>query len=153
MKKFISIIITLTVFFSTINITFAEKMYSEWYIERILDLNVWIEEYDLALAHIDQMYFRDYNTQMLFEEYKNASLLLNQEIIRKYREWEFEYYQINWIISNQKKFIYHINKLFYYISIKEQNPNYIETDSIILEHYNISRTYYKRTQSLVNKNR
>ena len=125
MKKIITIIITLTIFFSTINISFAERTYNEWYIEQLLDLNIWIEEYDLTLAHITQIYFSDVNTQNLFEEFKRTSYLLNEEIIKSYREWKFDYYQVNWIISNQKKFIYHINRLFYYISIKEQNSNYI----------------------------
>lgn len=151
MKKIIVFIITFTIFFSTINNSFAENTFSEWYIEKLLDLNVWIEEYDLNLARIDQIYFRNYETQNLFEEYKNTSLLLNDEIIKKYREGKFWYYQINWIISNQKKFIYHINKLFYNLSIKEIYPSDIQIDDYILNHYNIARTYYKRIQALVYK--
>jgi len=145
MKKIITTIITLSIFFSTNNISFAK----EWYIEQILDLNVWIEEYDLALEHIDYIFFRDPNTQALFNEYKNSVALINQEIIRKYANKEFEYYQINWIISNQKQFIYHINKLFYYISIKEEGNNYIETNDLILENYSKARTYYIRLKYLI----
>lgn len=149
MKKITLLIITLTIFFSTINNSFAEKQYSEWYIEKILDLNIWIEEYDLKLANIEQMYFRDYNTQMLFDAYKNSTTLLSKEIIKKYRAWNFEYYQVNGIISNQKLFIYHINKLFYYINLKEQYPHYNNTDDFILKNYSVARTYYKRLQGLV----
>jgi hypothetical protein len=144
MKKIILLIISTTLFFSTINNAFATKTYSEWYIEKFLDLNIWIEEYDLNLAHIEEIYFRDYNSQMLFEEFKRTSNLLNDE-------WDFEYYQVNWIISNQKKFIYHINRLFYYISFKESNPYYNQTDDLILEHYSVARTYYKRVQALIYK--
>lgn len=149
MKKFILLIITFTIFFSTLNNSFATNQYSEWYIERLLDLNVWIEEYDLTLAHINQMYFDDYQTQALFDEYKNTTLKLNKEILKRYREWNFHYYQVNWIILNQKLFIFHINKLFYYISLKNEYPNEKQLDDFILKHYSTARTYYKRIQSLV----
>lgn len=153
MKKLSLIIILLSLLFANINYSYSSsnQEYSEWYIEKLLDLRVWIEEYDLTLWWIEQMYFSDSNTQALFNEYKNTILLLNKEIISKYINNEFSYSQINWIISNQKMFVYHINKLFYNISLKDYYPNDKSLDDAILEHYSKARTYYKRLQYLVNK--
>ena len=124
---------------------------SEWYIENLLDLNIWIEEYDLELSYIDKIYFINSNTKEIFDNFKVANRLLKDEIIKKYRAWEFDYYQVKWIITNQKMFVFHINRLSHYLSIKEQNHRYLDVDNFILKNYSNARIYYKRVKYLVNK--
>ena len=72
-------------------------------------------------------------------------------IIKKYRTWKIDYYAIKWIITNQKKFVYHTNRLFHYLSIKEQHPEYIDTDNFILKNYSNARIYYRKVRQLINK--
>lgn len=146
MKKLTLLIIFLTIFFANIKYSNAS---SYWYIGELLDLKVWIEEYDLTLGWIENMYFSNYNTQLLFNEYQDKVLLLNQVIIEKYRNEEFSYYQVNWIITTQKNFVYHINKLFYNIQLKDYYPNERNLDDVILNHYSLAKTYYERLQYLV----
>ena len=144
MKNILKIIIALITFFSTINTTFA----SEWYIEQILDLNYWIEEYNLELSDLDNISFRDQTTNEMFEEFKRMNTLLKGEIIYKYRNNEFDFYQTSWIVSSHKKFVYNTNKLFYYISLKEEGYNYWELDTAILKSYRKIRIYYRKVKNL-----
>lgn len=150
MKKILSIITIIAFIIPTFQNTYAAE-YSEWYIDKLLDLNYWIEEFDLELSHIDDMYFTNSKTQKKFESFKAVNEVLKDEIIRKYRAWEFEYYQTKWIITNQKMFVYHINKYFHYLSIKEKHPEYEETDNFILKNYSNARIYYRKVRHLVNK--
>jgi hypothetical protein len=148
--KILSFILTIMLIIPIFQDAYAAE-YSPWYIDQLLDLNYWIEEYDLELEYIDYIYFSNPQTQAIFENFKEVNRILKDEIIRKYRAWEFEYYQTKWIITNQKMFVYHTNKFFHYLSIKEQNPEYIETDNFILKNYSNMRIYYNRLRHLVNK--
>ena len=144
MKNFSKLIITLICFFSIANNTFA----SEWYIEQLLDLNYWIEEYDLELANLDYIYFTDEITNEMFTEFRKINELLKWEIISKYRSNEFDFYKTNGIISSHKKFVYYTNRLFYYISLKEQRQDYKELDDAILKTYKNVRIYYRKVKNL-----
>lgn len=145
MKKFSTIIITLICFFSIVNKSFAW----EWYIEELLDINYWIEEYELELQNLEFIYFLDENKNIMFNEFNKINELLKKEIITKYKNKKFNYYQTKWIIWSYKKFIYYTNRLFYYISLKEKKYNYNELDESILKTYLNVRIYYKKTESLI----
>ena len=145
MKKFSTIIITLICFFSIVNKSFAW----EWYIEELLDINYWIEEYELELQNLEFIYFLDENKNIMFNEFNKINELLKKEIIKKYKNKKFNYYQTKWIIWSYKKFIYYTNRLFYYISLKEKKYNYNELDESILKTYLNVRIYYKKTESLI----
>ncbi len=128
MKKIIIFIITLSLFFSSLSNTFAE----EWYIEKILDLNYYSEEYELNLKSIDYIYFNNLKSYNMYKNIKNIDSKFKKLLINQYRQWELEYYQINWIITNYNNFIYYTNKFFYYLKLKEQNYNYVELDKAII---------------------
>lgn len=146
MKKSL-LTITFVLLFST---SFFQVNAEEWYIETLLDLNYWIEEYDLELEQIDYVYFSNSTTRQIFQNFEIANTLLKNEIINKYRSEEFDYYQTKAIIKSQKMFVYHVNRLSYYLSVKEQNPSFVDTDTFILKHYSNARLFYKKVRHYVN---
>lgn len=147
-SKITSIIIALILFFSSANFSFAE----EWYIERLFDLNFWIEEYKLDLAEINYINFNENKYNNIYNELKTVDAILRNEIMKNYRNWEYKYYQTNWIVKNYNNYIYHINKYFLFIKLKEQNPNLRELDSAILKSYTNLKNSYIRIKNLIKKN-
>lgn len=149
MKKLIAIIIAISSFFSISFITNA----NEWYLEKVMDLNYGPEEYKLNLEFnkIWYIYFYDSQTNQMYNDFVNANEILKDEIMKKYRSWEIDYYTANWIVSNFNKYIYHSNKVFNYISIKEIRKDIPEVDTAIKKNYELSRSYYKRVKYLILK--
>ena len=145
MKKISKFIIPLICFFSIVNNTFA----SQWYIEKLFDLNYWIEKFEINLPKLDYIDFNKKSTSNKFEKFKKINKSLKKEIISKYRNNEFDFYKTNWIISSHKKFVYYTNRLFYYISLKEKWYKYEELDDAILKSYKEVRTYYRKIKNLV----
>lgn len=147
MKKIINIIITLSIFFSSMDYTFAE----EWYLEKLLDLNYWVEEHSIELAKMDSVSFNNPEFNKVYNELQNIDRVLKDEFIKKYRNWEYTYYQVNWIVTNYKNFVYHANKLFYMLKIEENNPNYDEMGKAILNSYTNMRSSFKKVKNIVKK--
>ena len=138
MKKIILSIIVVTIFFSSLSNTFA----SEWYIERLFDMNYWVEKATLDLSELDYIQFNNSKYKNMYYEFKTADGILRKEFIKKYRNSEYSYYQINWIITNYNNFIYHINKFFYYLKLNERGYNSKELDNAIINSYtNMRRSY------------
>jgi hypothetical protein len=148
MKKIILFIITLSFIFSSLSNTFAE----EWYIERLLDLNYWIEQYDIELSNINYIHFNDEKYNRIYNELKTVDSILKNEFMKKYRSWEYWNYQTNWIIKNYNNFIYYTNKFFYFLKLKEQNPNYKEVDTAIMSSYKNMKSYYNNFKNIVRWN-
>lgn len=146
MKKITSIIIWFFIFFSIVNLSSA----NQWYIEKVLDLNFGIEEKKLNFREIDNIRFSNIENRRMYNNFKNADSLLRSEINRLYRNWEIDYYTMNWIINNHDLFIFHINKYFFYTSMKERN-NYKELDTAIMRNFEFSRNYFLRTKNLILK--
>ena len=132
MTKIIKTIIALTIIFTSLSTTFAEE---EWYIEKLLDLNYWIEEYQLNLSSIDYIHFNEYKYNRVYTELKRIDSILKIDFMQKYRDWEYEYYQINWIVTNYNNFVYYSNQFLFFLKIKEQNNNFVETNDAILRSY------------------
>lgn len=147
MGKFVKIIIAFFIFISTSNIVNAE----EWYIERLLQINSWVEAFDIELTSLDTYYFRDEALRNTYLEFVKVSSLLKKEIIKKYENSELEYYQTKWIITNYKNFIYYTNQIFYFLKLREDWYNWKELDTAVLETYQNIRTYYKRLKNLIYK--
>jgi len=145
MKKITTSIIMLTIFFSSFSVSFAE----EWYIEKILDLNFWVEEKKLDLSEINNIYFKTSKYTYTYEQLKIADSTLRKGFMEKYRNWDFEYYQTNWIVTNYNNFIYYTNKFFFYLKIKEQNNNFVELDTAIINSYTNMRSSYRKVKELI----
>jgi hypothetical protein len=147
MKKIFSIIVFIFIF-SIPNFANA----NEWYIEQLLQLKVGPEAFTMNLSKIEDIYFVDSDNQEVFDSFKNTSEILRDEILRKYENDEFEYYTMQGIVSNYNSFVYYTNKLFYYLSIREQNSSLdAETENGVSKNYSKSRNYFKRLKYLIYK--
>jgi len=144
MNKIIKFIITLTIIFSSQSNTFAE----EGYIENLFDLNYWVEELDLDLHDIKYIYFNNEKYNRIYREIKTVDSLLKDGFMKNYRNWEYDYYQMNWIVNNYNKFIYNTNQFFFFIKLKEQNSNYSEVNSAIMSSYRNMKIYYSKVKNL-----
>jgi hypothetical protein len=145
MRKIILFIITLTIIFSSLSNTFAK----EWTLERVLDLNYWVEEFKLNLSNIDYVRFNSSKYNNMYNELIKIDSTLRTEFMKKYRNWEYEYYQINWIITNYNNFVYYINKFFFYTKIKESNSRYVELDTAIINSFRNMRISYNKVKNIV----
>jgi|SaaInlStandDraft_3_1057020.scaffolds.fasta_scaffold00576_10 hypothetical protein len=145
MKKIILAIISLSFIFSSLSNTFA----SEWYIENLLDLNYWVEEYTLNLNELDYIHFSNEKYNIMYRNLKDVNTGLKSGFMEQYRNWEYEYYQMNWIVTNYNNFIYHTNKYFLYLRIKELNNNFWEVDYAIINSYRNMRSSYTNMKNIV----
>lgn len=143
MKKIITSIITFTIIFSSLSSTFAE----EWYIERLLDLNYWVEKATINLSELNYYKFEKTSYIRVYNEFKTIDKILRSEFIKKYENWEYDYYQINWIITNYNNFIYYLNKFFYYLKLKEKGYKYTELDSAIINSHTNMRRFYRHVKN------
>jgi hypothetical protein len=144
MTKIIKVIITLTIIFSSLSNTFAE----EGYIENLFDLNYWVEELDLNLHEIKYIHFNNEKYNRIYREIKTVDSLLKNGFMKNYREWIYDYYQMNWIVSSYNKFIYNTNLFLYFIKIKEENNQYSEVNSAIKNSYRNMNIYYSKVKNL-----
>ncbi len=148
MKKIILAIILFTFFFTNFYITFAE----EWYIEKLLDLNYWVEQKKLDLSKIDYISFQSSKYNYIYEQIIISDSTLREWFMKKYRNWDFEYYQTNWIITNYNNFVYYTNQFFFYLKIKEQNNNFVELDTAIINSYTNMRSSYRKVKNIIKGN-
>lgn len=150
MKKIISFIIITLISFSSV--TSAFDIQNEGFIERTLQLRTWVEWYNIELAQIDDFQFISPVVADVYSEFKMADRILRDEIMKQYAAGDLEYYQVNGMIENHSKFIYHTNKLFYYVSMKEKwQASGKELDNAIINSYIKLKSYYARLQVLYNQ--
>ncbi len=149
-KKYILVILTIFLTFSIVSSSFAKE---ESYIEKLLDLNYWVEKFNINnLEKISYIKFYDSATQKKFDEFRRVNEILKNELIRLYKNWNLDYNSINSIIVNYNNFIYHTNKMFLYKSIKEIRPSYSELNYAIEENYTYARGYYFKVKNIVKNN-
>lgn len=144
MKKTLAIIITFFAFFSISN----AQVKNNWLIDQLMDFPFWVEEFKLKVNDLEYVHFYDQDSQNLYNNFRFSDEVLKDELMRQYREWNIEYYRMNWIINDYNLYVYHANKMFSYISQKEFRYD-SQLDSIILNHYTLARTHYDRAKHLI----
>lgn len=145
MKKYIVFIIVALCSFSIANTTSAQS------IDQILQIQTGVEAFDISQVKLDSHTFKTASIQSTYDTFVSTNTILRSELINKYRNGDFEYYQMQGIIKNYSGFIYHTNKLFTYLSIKDSGIKTKEVDTAILRSYQNVRIYYNRMKSLVAK--
>ncbi|MDD2871238.1 MAG: hypothetical protein PHS49_04565 [Candidatus Gracilibacteria bacterium] len=146
MKKILFVIIASFFIFSRLlNNTFAD----DGYIVNMLNLNSQNEENNINLANLDNIQFYNADYSNKYNQLKNIDKVFKKEFIKKYKNGEYSYYQINGIISNYKNFIYYTNKYFYFLKIKKQNQNYREIDQAISNSIINMKNYLNRVKNIV----
>lgn len=145
MKKLIYMTITIFSFFSI-----ASVSANDGYMDKILDLTYWVEEFKLRMNEINYIYFHDFNSQATYDNFRVADDMLKEEFISLYRNWNIDYYTMNGIINDYNLFVYHTNKMFLYTKMAETSNNN-QLKNIILEHYTLTRSYFNRVRYLATK--
>ena len=145
MKKIITSIITFSIILSSLSTTFA----SESYIEELLDLNYWVEEFNINLSDIDFIRFNNPKYAIMYRNFNDVNNGLKNWLMSQYRNWDYEFYQMSWIVTNYNNFIYHTNKYFLYLKLKEINNNYWEVDTAIINSYRNMRSSYTNMKNIV----
>jgi hypothetical protein len=146
MKKLLALIIAVISLFSISTQTFAQN---EPIFERILDLNYGVEDYEIHLANLDEMYFFSSTYKGIHSDFKGANSKIQQEIIQYYREWRFTRSQTQGLVKSHKDFVYYTNQVFRHIKYKELDPNFADVDSAILENYRESRSSYNHIKKII----
>lgn len=143
MRKISSIIISFIVF-SIFSFTNA----SEWLLEQNLDLNYWPESFELSLSTIWNYKFNNKNNQNTFKNFQYLNNALRENLIKANQEWKFSSNKINWLVREYNLFVYHTNKLFEYISMKEKKPKYSDADTAISKNYKSARSYFEKLKNI-----
>lgn len=150
MKKYILVILTIFFTFSIVSSSFAKQ---EPYVEKLLDLNYGVEKFNINnLEKIDYIKFDDPITQEKFDDFRDVNEVLKKEFIRLYKNGNLDYNSISAVIFNYNKFVYHTNKMFFYKSIKEINPNYSQVNIAISKNYTYARGYYIKIKNILKNN-
>ena len=143
MKKLLTLIIITLSFFSIFNFANAKNSTkkTEWSLEKLLDTDYWPEEFEL--------YLKNTKNRAIFRAFIDIDNTLRNEFMKKYRNGSIDYNATNGIIDNYSLFVYHTNKYFYYLSVKEANSKYSEVDEAIAENYRLSRAYIKQVKYIL----
>lgn len=148
MKKFIPPIIILVSFFSTPNFVNASN---EWLVSDMLKLEYWIQESDIKSIKTKEIKLKSLTHQNMYNEFKKLDNSIKNEILKKIKSWELDYYTWFWVIKAYSNFVYSVNRLFDLYVIKESwSKDYFLDDNIRNTYFEV-RTHYKRVQYLVNK--
>ncbi len=145
MKKIITFIISTIIIFSSSSYTFAE----EWYISDMLDLKCWVELHNLDNIKLNNISFQNQEYVNVYNDLKSKDQILKNEFIKKCRNWDYSYYEINGIVSRYKNFIYSANSFFLLLKIEEQNPNYDEIDVAITRSFTNMKNNFKKFKNMV----
>lgn len=146
MRKITAIILTFFVFFSIANNTYANDLS----IEKILDLNYWLETKKLNLKDINRYTFKDYSKTQMLNNFVYLDWLLRSEVTRLYRNQELSYNKMNWVVRSYNNFIYYINRYFYYEYLAE-NSNYKELSTASDRNFELARWYFKKTKNIIRR--
>lgn len=143
MKKIIVSIIVLVISFSTSSVNAS--------IDDLLQIPTWPEMFDITTVNLDVYNFNSSAIQNVYLSFSETNIILRDELVRKYNAGEFDFYQMQWIITNYKMFVYHTNKLFEYLELKEQGYSGKTIDTAILRSYQNIRIYYNRMKDIIGR--
>lgn len=148
MKKLLLSIITILGIFSIFSYANAR----EGSLERALDLEYGPEAFELALPEIWNYYLKNTKNKNALKTFKMADSILKEAFMREYRDGKFDYTKTNAIIENYNLFVYHTNKYFEFLSLKEKDPTNSEADTAVLSNYKSSRAYMKKLKYMITLN-
>nr|MDD3720350.1 hypothetical protein [Candidatus Gracilibacteria bacterium] len=148
MRKFIAYIIIFVSFFSISNFVNAS---SDGLMSDILKLNYGIQESDIKAITTKDITLRSLTYQNMYNQFKELDKSIKNEIFKKIKNSELDYYTGFGVLKSYKNFVYSVNKLFDLYKLKESGSKDYLLDSNIRNTYFEIRTHYKRVQYLVNK--
>lgn len=151
MKKLALSIIVLSSVFANSVLTVNAK---SGILEETLNLDVWVEIYQMNNINIGNYTFYSKNLQNTYNNLLAIDKIFKTEIIEKYRKWELKYYELSWAIDNYASFIYYTNKMLSEIELLDL---WIDSSRQLLDsiekNYTYVRSYYNKIDALLELNR
>lgn len=146
MRKITAIILSFFIFFSIANNTYANNLS----IEKVLDLNYHLEDKKLNLKTINRYQFNSYSKTKMLNDFIYLDWLLRWEVTRLYRNDKLSYNKMNWVVTSYNRFIYHINRYFYYEYLGERS-NYKELLTASNRNFELARWYFQKTKNIITR--
>lgn len=122
------------------------------YIDELLEIPTGVEAFEISLPQVDIYNFRNSSVRSVYENFSSVHQVLRQELLNKYANGDFEYYQMQGIIKNYSDFVYHTNKLFGYLEIRESGISGKTIDTAIIRSYQNIRISYNRMRNTIARN-
>lgn len=138
MKNIFISIITIFYIFSTFSFVNA---YTESPFEKVLDLGFWPETLEINFEKVKDFSIKNSQYSNSLNNFKSMDSILRNVFIENYRSGKYDKNIMNGIITNYNLFIYHINKYFEYIALKENNIDLTELDYMITNNFKLARNY------------
>lgn len=143
------IVVSIIVLISGFSIT--NSVNASGYIDNLLEIPTGPEAFDITLESLDYYSFNSPQISKVYNDFREVNEVLRDEIVRKYNAGDFDYYQMQGIIKNYKMFVYHTNKLFEYLSLKDNGIWGKSIDTAILRTYQNTRIYYNRMKYIISQ--
>ncbi len=143
MKKISLCIITFLFCISTTNSSQALSL------DELLQIPTGPEVFDIQRATLDNHRFASSTLETVYNNYRTLDNILRTEIIRKYEAGDFENTQMQGIVRNYKNFVFHTNKLFAYLALKDNGIRGKSIDTAILRSYQNIRINFDRMTDII----
>ena len=140
MKKFIALIITLVFWISSANAISFEKT---------LNLDIWVEIYEINQFTLDEYSFKSNALQNAYEELEYLDSAFREAIFDRFQKWEIKRYQAHAFVKEYKTFVYYTNQFFYYLKQTEYGNNSKENSYYIGKMYQNLTDSYQRLSSII----
>jgi hypothetical protein len=148
MKKIVISAIVLISVFSWSALVNAEN---KWFIADTLNLDVWVEIFELNNINLQSHTFRTKNLQKTYNNMVNINKLFKNLAVQNYEEWKLTDYELNGLINNYSKFIYYANQMFSDIEILDL---WLDDSQELLDsinkNYTFVRSYYLKIEAILN---
>lgn len=145
MQKLSSLIIILFLvfFLGKINSTSAD------FIEDTLKMDTKLEEINFEFYFLENPRLNSKKNQKQYYKINRLNNKIKIALIKKYKNNEFGYYQMQGIIKNYNNFIYYTNKYFKELKNKELYWNTKEIESNIYKNFRNMKSSYSKFKNLV----
>jgi len=145
MQKLSSLIIILFLvfFLGKINSTSAD------FIEDTLKMDTKLEEINFEFYFLENPRLNSKKNQKQYYKINRLNNKIKIALIKKYKNNEFGYYQMQGIIKNYNNFIYYTNKYFKELKNKELYWNTKEIESNIYKNFRDMKSSYSKFKNLV----
>lgn len=125
-----------------------------WILNEILNLEYGPFQYELSLPVLDEYTFNNNNLQNRYNTFIKFDKISREQIIIAYKNWDYDYYRMNWIVMTYSNFVYNVNKFFFFLDRIDSNPSIAQNREIqfwVLKFYKASYFEYNKLQNLLKR--
>ena len=145
MKKLSSLIIILffTLLTETIVVTNAD------FVEDILNTKSELEKISFEFYNLKNPNIKSNTIQNRYYKLSNIDKIIKKQVIKKYKNNGFGYYQMQGIVKNYNYFIYYSNKYFSSVKSREIYWSNKEVEGNIYKNFDMMKSYYKKFKYII----